>query len=41
MDVVEIGKWTDYLEQYINDEEVQWTEQMKEKLNEKPIFMQR
>ena len=39
--MVEVSKWIDYLDHYLNAEEVEVTSEMKERLSEKPIFLQR
>ncbi|XP_076811562.1 paired amphipathic helix protein Sin3a-like isoform X2 [Clavelina lepadiformis] len=41
IDVVEVAKWSEYLEHYVSSDEVQITPQMKERLSEKPVFLQR
>nr|CAB3266076.1 paired amphipathic helix protein Sin3a [Phallusia mammillata] len=41
IDIMEVAKWSDYLEHYVGSEDVEVTSQMKERLSEKPVFLQR
>ncbi|XP_078481082.1 paired amphipathic helix protein Sin3a isoform X1 [Ciona intestinalis] len=41
IDVMEVTKWSEYLEHYAAGDDVDVTSQMKERLNEKPVFLQR
>ena len=40
-DSMEFGKWCEYLDHYINADDTMITEEMKEKMDEKPVFLQR
>ena len=41
IDIADVAKWNDYLEQYFSSEDVELTDQLKERLSERPVFLQR
>uniref|UniRef100_H2YZP8 Paired amphipathic helix protein Sin3a n=1 Tax=Ciona savignyi TaxID=51511 RepID=H2YZP8_CIOSA len=41
IDVLDVTKWSEYLEHYVASDDVEVTPQMKEQLAEKPVFLQR